>query len=71
MSTSPALSNATQNDADGHDTPVRLLLPSTPEAVQAEAPPVGLVEATTFPESPTATHSDADRHDTPADWWAR
>ena len=39
----PALSTATHRDADGHETAFSAAVPSTVWAVQAPAPPVGLV----------------------------
>ena len=36
--------------------------------VQADRPPVGLIDVNAFPMPSTATHSDTDAHDTPAEW---
>jgi hypothetical protein len=56
---------ATQNDGDGHDTAWRVNGPFTPARLQALAPPVGLVEVSTFPESSTAAHIEVVGHATP------
>jgi hypothetical protein len=55
---------ATQNDADVHDTPVRVLVPSMSSGALHEVP----FHVTTDPASgPIATHNDADTHDTGPD----
>lgn len=64
VSTSPAPSTATHSDAEGHETPPSMLLPSTLLTVHALAPPVGSIEVTAFPAPSTTTHSKADGHET-------
>src|SRR5450755_3208131 len=49
-----------------HDTPSRLLVPSTWATVQTGVAALGSVDVTTLPLASTATHTDADGHDTPA-----
>jgi hypothetical protein len=70
--TLPARSTTTHSDAEVHDTPVRVgryanggLLLSMWDVVQADDPPVGLVELMTFPSPSVTTHSDSDAHETP------
>ncbi len=42
--------------------------PSTTPVIQAAAPPVGCLEAITFPTESNARHIDVDRHTTPVNW---
>jgi hypothetical protein len=60
----PALSTATHNDREGHETALRLEPGSIEAAVQARGPPAGSVEVTAFPALSTATHNVCDGHDT-------
>jgi hypothetical protein len=71
VTTSPAPSTATHNDADGHDTAVNPFRPTPEVTAHADAPPVGFVEVTTSPPEPaspenppTATHNEALGHET-------
>jgi hypothetical protein len=65
VTTFPMLSTAMQKSLLGQDTPDRLLEPSTLVIVQAEAPPVGLLEVTTLPLSSTATQEPLLVQETP------
>jgi hypothetical protein len=60
----PLWSVATHSDTAGHETAVRTAEPSTSAVDQAFGPPVGLVDATTFPSPPVATQRVSDGHDT-------
>jgi hypothetical protein len=61
----PALSTATQSDADGHEIPVKMLVPSMlVGALHVGDAAVGSLVSTTFPRLSTAAHNDVDAHDT-------
>lgn len=65
----PRLSTAAHMSVVGHETPSRKRAVSTnPPTVQAEAPPVGLVEETASRKpgeaEPTATQTEVDGHET-------
>ena len=57
VTTLPESSTAAQN-VPGHEIAVMSWPGSTLVTVQAELPPVGLVEVMTFPSSSPATHND-------------
>jgi hypothetical protein len=63
LTTFPLESTATQSRAEGHEIPVRMLLPSTAADFHNAESPVGCADVMTSP-CPTATHSDTDGHDT-------
>jgi hypothetical protein len=58
-------STATQNDADGHEIPETGVVSAKFVAVQAEEPPVGSVEVSTYPPSFTAAQKFVEGHDMP------
>jgi hypothetical protein len=60
---SPEESTATHNEALEHEMPVRSENPMY-DTVQADAPPVGLVEVIMFPALSTPTQRDALGHET-------
>jgi hypothetical protein len=62
----PALSTATQSDADAQDTPLNPpAMPMLTGALQLPAPPVGSSEVSTSPSLSITTHSEVDGHETP------
>ena len=63
----PPPPTATQREAEGQDTLVKLFAPIL-NWLHADAPPLGLVDVATAPATPTATQSDTDGQDTPATW---
>ena len=50
---------------EAHDTPLSAWGASMLAIVQAEYPPVGLIEMKALPPASTATHSDVAVHETP------
>ncbi len=64
VSIAPLLLNATQSEAEAHDTALKKPL-ATGVVCQADVPPVGFVEVTTSPAPSTATQSDVEGHETP------
>ena len=70
LSTEPPPSTATHSAADGHDTPVSVLVESTVALDHVAAPPSGLVEVQTLPDSSTATQSDVEGQEIPLSGFA-
>jgi hypothetical protein len=65
VKTFPSPLTAAHNEVDEQDTPYRLLALMLVGALQAAAPPVGLVERSTFPFPSTATQNEVEGHEIP------